>query len=417
MKVTYFQQVPYRHLPADFDHESVVTTPYSVVEPRFVAEAYRNALDESMHAARAGFDAITITEHSQSSYDMAPNPDLLQSALAYATEAEGLPIGIYPLGRSLGKSREPLRVAEEQAMLDCISNGRLICGFPVGLAYDANLNNGVPPIETRPRFDENLNLILRAWSEPEPFAFNGKFSRYGWVNLWPRPIQSPRPPIWITGVGNPKTMEFCLLEDFGFNYFGWFGANVTGARILDRFGEVAARLGKQSNPFQIGFMQVIVVAETDAEARDIYREHVEYFFQKGLGAIPLHRMVLPGGIDIKGMEFILRDPGDFGLFARLRQTGMDELIEAGCVICGSPSTVREQLVSLVRKLRIGNLHAMLQIGSMPADLTRRNIDLFSAEVMPALKPIWEGEYEHRWWPERLGGQRQETRSRRLEAAL
>ena len=165
MKVTYFQQVPYRDLPDDFEKryaESVITTPYfEVTEPAKVHDSFRQALDETMHAARAGFDAVAVTEHGQSSYDMAPNPNIIEAAVAYATEAEGLATGIYPLGRSLGKSREPLRAAEELAMLDAISNGRLISGFPVGLAYDANINNGVPPAETRLRFDENLELVLK----------------------------------------------------------------------------------------------------------------------------------------------------------------------------------------------------------------------------------------------------------------
>jgi len=225
MKVTYFQQVPYRTLPDDFEKryaESVVTTPYfETTEPEGVRDAFRQALDECMHAARSGFEALAITEHGQSSYDMAPNPNILESALAYATEAEGIATGIYPLGRSLGKSREPLRAAEELAMIDNISSGRLIAGFPVGLPYDANVNNGVPPAETRLRFDENLELVLRAWKDPEPFAWNGRFHQHPVVNLWPRPMQqSPRPPIFITGVGTPRTMEFCLERDFGFNYFG-----------------------------------------------------------------------------------------------------------------------------------------------------------------------------------------------------
>src|SRR5271165_6856918 len=321
MKVTYFQQVPYRHLPSDFEqhYESVVTTPYhKLTKAELVARAYRDALDECMHAARAGFDGIAITEHAQSSYDMAPNPDLFFSALAYATEVEGINTAIYPVGRSLGKSREPLRVAEEQAMLDCISNGRVVCGFPVGLAYDANIDNGVPPAETRARFDENLELVLRAWTAREPFPFNGKFSKFGSVNIWPRPIQAPRPPVWITGVGNPKTMEFCLSNEFGFNYFGWFGSKLTGGRIFDRFGNIAKQMGKESNPFQIGFMQTIAVAETDEEAVELYGPHIEYFFRKALGSIPLHRLMLPGGIDIKGVEFLLRDPADFGLFSKMR---------------------------------------------------------------------------------------------------
>ena len=405
MKVTYFQQIPYRYLPDDFENrfESVVTTPYyDVTEPARVAEAYRDALDECMHAARAGFDGITITEHGQSSYDMAPNPDLLEAALAYATEVEGLNTAIYPLGRSLGKSREPLRVAEEQAMLDCMSNGRLVSGFPVGLAYDANINNGVSPAETRARFDEQLDLVLRAWSAREPFAFNGKFSKYGSVNLWPRPIQNP-PPVWITGIGNPKTMEFCLSRNFGFNYFAWFGFKLTGKRIFDRFGSIAEQLGMARNPFQIGFMQSVAVAETDAKAEELYAKHAEYFFNKGIGSIPLKRFMLPGGIDIRGLEFMLRDPSDFGIYEKLRTASFKELVEAGSIICGSPATVRDQLTELAKDFGIGNLHAMMQFGSMPRDLTKQNIDLFAAEVLPAIQPLWEDEFDHHWWPKRLGG--------------
>lgn len=409
MKVTYFQQVPYRTLPDDFEKryaESVVTTPYfETTEPEGVRDAFRQALDECMHAARSGFEALAITEHGQSSYDMAPNPNILESALAYATEAEGIATGIYPLGRLLGKSREPLRAAEELAMIDNISSGRLIAGFPVGLPYDANVNNGVPPAETRLRFDENLELVLRAWKDPEPFAWNGRFHQHPVVNLWPRPMQqNPRPPIFITGVGTPRTMEFCLERDFGFNYFGWFGVKLTGQRIFDRFWETAERLGKPQNPFQMGFMQTICVADTDEQAEKLFAKHVEYFYQKGIGSIPMERMAIPGGTDIRGLESLFRDPGDFGIFSRMRESSFAELVDAGSVICGSPATVRDQLSELVKKFRIGNLHAMLQFGSMPHEVAKDNISLFSQDVMPHLQRIWSDEgFEHHWWPEALGG--------------
>lgn len=409
MKVTYFQQVPYRELPSDFEkrYESVVTTPYfDVIESQNVTRAFRSALDELMHAARAGFDGLAVTEHGQSAYDMAPNPNLLESALAYATEVEGIDTAIYPLGRSLGKTREPLRVAEELAMIDAITGGRLMCGFPVGLAYDANINNGVPPAQTRQRFDENLELILKAWSEPKPFPWNGRFTQLANVNPWPRPIQqAPHPPVWITGIGNPRTMEFTLQRNFGFNYFGWFGMQVAGKRIFDRFWEAADRLGKDANPYRMGFMQTICVADTDAKAEQLFAEHAEYFFQKGIGSIPLERLALPGGIDIRGVEAIMRDPSDFGIYSRMKTATFSDLVEAGAVICGSPSTVRDQLLAYAREYRIGNLHAMLQFGSMPHELAKDNIDLFAAEVLPALQAQWNDEgHVHHWWPERLGGQ-------------
>ena len=137
---------------------------------------------------------------------------------------------------------------------------------------------------------------------------------------------------------------------------------------------------------------------------------------KALGSIPLSRLMLPGGIDIRGMEFLLRDPSDFGIYTKMRTATYKELVEAGCVISGSPATVREQLTALARDFRIGNLHAMLQFGSMPSTLAKQNIELFASEVLPALRPIWTDEFDHYWWPQRLGGKVSKAASRKLEVA-
>src|SRR5882762_9285914 len=117
MKVSLFEQVPYRYMPEGFEnqHNSVVTAPYQVVEPARMTESLFSAYAELMGGARAGFDGICVTEHSQSSYDISPNPTLLASAVAYAARAEQLDVAITVLGRSLGKTREPLKIAEEYA--------------------------------------------------------------------------------------------------------------------------------------------------------------------------------------------------------------------------------------------------------------------------------------------------------------
>jgi alkanesulfonate monooxygenase SsuD/methylene tetrahydromethanopterin reductase-like flavin-dependent oxidoreductase (luciferase family) len=381
-----------------------VTNPYfELVDPKLVHADMRSALDEAMHAARAGFDAVAMTEHSQSSYDMSPNPDLGAAALAYATEVEGLETGIYTVGRSLGKSREPLRIAEEQAWIDCLSGGRLISGFPVGLAYDANVNAGVPPIETRARYDENFELILRAWTERKPFPWNGRFSQHMHVNIWPRPMQSPHPPVNVTGTGNPNTTRFALQRDLGFNLV-LFGGDPNGAqRIFDDMWRMADELGVDKNPYRATFATMVVVGETDAEAERLYAKHVEYSLANGIGHIPFHRFALPGGISPQGLRVLLSQgaAGDPGPGA----PSYKQLVEAGVVIAGSPATVRERLADRARKYRIGNLLVSLHVGSMPYELTKHNIDLFAAEVLPHQRPIWsEYDSSNRWWPVRLGGQ-------------
>lgn len=405
MKITLFEQAPYRHLADDFElhHESVCGAPYPMADTAGVYSSVRDFVDELMYGARLGFDGIALTEHGQSVFDLMPNPDVAAGALAYATESEGLDVAIFPMGRTLGKSREPVRVAEEYAMVDVLSGGRLIAGFPVGLSYDASINNGIPPIQVRSRFNENLELVLRAWREPEPFCWNGDYNQYPQVNIWPRPMQGT-PPVWITGVGNPHTMELALKRGFGFNYFGFNGAKLTAGRIFPRFWEIAERLGMPRNPYRVGFLQTIAVAETDERAEREYGRHAEYAFRKGLGGIPREKLGLPGGMDIQGLQVMMRDPGDTGIGRRMKEASFAELVEAGAVIAGSPATVADQLLEFCREYGIGNLHAMLGFGSAPTDLVRKNIRLFAEQVAPRLRSLWaDTDFPHHWWPARLGG--------------
>jgi alkanesulfonate monooxygenase SsuD/methylene tetrahydromethanopterin reductase-like flavin-dependent oxidoreductase (luciferase family) len=407
MKVTAFAQNQYRTFPADFQHqhEGTVTTPWSLAEPGEVRAAFRDYLDYMMQAARLGFDGLTFTEHSQTTYDMIGNPSLIGAAVAYATETAGLDVAIFPVGRSLGKAREPVKVAEEYAMIDCISGGRLVAGFPVGLMFDAAINNGVPPIEVRQRFDENLPLVLRAWREEKPFAWNGKFSQHPSINIWPRPLQRPAPPVWITGVGNPATMHLALENNLGFNYFGWFGIKLTAKRVCDRFWEVAAKLGVPANPHRLGFLVSVCVGETDADAERRYGPHVEYFFNKGVGATQLEKLVIPGGVSLPGIKFLLADQaGDFGFAHDMRTAKLADILKVGATLVGSADTVAEQLSQLAREHRIGNYHVMLKLGSMPRELVEENTARFAESVLPKLRAVWaDGTWDHHWWPERLGG--------------
>lgn len=405
MKVSIFQQAPYRHLPPDFEkhHDSVVTTPYfEIVKPGLMHQDLNDFIGELMLGARLGFDGVAVTEHSQSSYDVVPNPNLIGSILAYQTELEKLDVAIAVIGRSLGKSREPLRIAEEYAMIDQISNGRLIAGFPIGLSYDANQNAGIPPIDTRDRYYEGRALVEKAWSSKEPFAWNGRFSKYPSVNLWPRPVQQPRPPGWVPGVGNPKTMQGVLERDDVYTYLSWFGPKLTGKRIFDRYWEIAQKIGKDINPHRLAFLQVCLVAETDAQAEKDYRQHLETHFRTSLGSIPPTGLGLPGYIERPGVEGMIRDPGDFGLAVRMRDIGYAELVDSRVAIVGSPQTVLQQITEFVKEFRVGNLLVMTQVGSMPRELTEKNIRLFASEVLPHLQKIWDAEnWENFAWPERL----------------
>jgi alkanesulfonate monooxygenase SsuD/methylene tetrahydromethanopterin reductase-like flavin-dependent oxidoreductase (luciferase family) len=398
-----FQQAPYRFMPAGFEDgggPSVVSAPYEeLVEPARLFDSYRWFIDELLVAMRAGFDGVAVTEHGQTSYDMTPNPNLPAAVLANAIRTERPETALIVLGRSLGKTREPLRIAEEYAMLDCLSGGRLVAGLPVGLSYDANLNNGIPTVETRDRYREGHDLMMRSWTETEPFPWNGRFSQYALVNSWPRPLQQPHPPVWVPGTGSPGTMSWTIDQSYAFVYLSWFGPTLTARRIFDRFWEIADKSGVPRNPYRVAFVQSVVVSETDERAEVEYGRYVENHFRQGPGSVPLHYLGLPGYVEPRGVEAMLRDPGDFGLAAELKHVTFGRLVETRSVIAGSPATVREQITEFAREFGIGNLLVMLQMGGMPHDLTLKNIHLFAEEVLPYLKELWADEgWENDWWP-------------------
>ena len=402
MKISLFQQAPYRFLPEDFEqrYASCVTMPYLVLADAAGMTATVHAmLDETLMAIRLGFDGAALTELGLAAYEVSPYPSLPGAVVANTLRAEDLDAALIMLGRSLGKTREPLKIAEEYAMLDVMSGGRLIAGFPVGLSYDANINQGIPATETRARFQEGYSLLRRAWTSEDPFAFNGRYSQYAHVNLWPRPVQQPNPPIWIPSSGSPGSMSSVLEQDAAFVLLTWLGVKVGGAGIFDSFWEQCAKAGKEVNPHRVAVVQVCAVAETDERAEVEYGPWIERGFRHGLGGIPPHFFLQPGYVAARGLQGMLRSTADPGIGGRLHDVTFKELAEEGCAIVGSPATVRERLEAVCREMKVGNLLVMMHMGEMPHELTAKSIQLFAEEVLPHLKGMWERDgYEHRWWP-------------------
>jgi alkanesulfonate monooxygenase SsuD/methylene tetrahydromethanopterin reductase-like flavin-dependent oxidoreductase (luciferase family) len=166
---------------------------------------------------------------------------------------------------------------------------------------------------------------------------------------------------------------------------------------MDGFWAEMDRLGKDRNPYRAGFAQTVAVAETRDQAMDMYRDAAEYFFGRCLHIDP--RFAAPPGYST---EATIR----FGLTSQVsavaarsmaRPTEMQDLVDAGYILIGTPKQVTEQIVELAENLNVGNLMLLLQFGNMNKDLTRTNTRLFAEQVMPTLKNFY-AEWEHRWWP-------------------
>lgn len=398
MKFCMFHLMPYRDLPDNFenDYRSVcVDVPSHLYDPVKGSQMYNDALDELVYADKMGIDGVCVNEHHSHMYGMMPSPNLMASALARETNDAAVIV----LGNSLPLYKPAIRVAEEFAMLDAISGGRMIAGFPVGSSHDTNFSYGKVPATLRDEYREAHDLIIQSWTRDDVFSYNGKYNQLRYVNVLPKPMQKPHPPIWVPGGGSVETWDFCLENDYVYCYLSYSGYE-NGKSRLQGFWDRADELGYEKNPFRAGFLQLVVVSETDEQAEKDYAEHAMYFFKKCLHTYP-------GFADAPGyrtMQTVSRDVRSVYTNLRRQQAGewsYRDYVEAGNIIAGSPATVRDRLKEAITGLNVGNLMVLLHIGSMPKELTEKNIRLFTQEVMPGLKDMWT-DWDNRWWLKPVG---------------
>ena len=332
MKMCFFHLMPYQGLPDNFeqDYHSVwVDVPNSLFDPKQGHRLYGDYLDELEFAEAMGFDGICVNEHHANAYGLMPSPNIMASAMARGTSHAAIVV----LGNSLALYNPPIRVAEEFAMLDCLSGGRLIAGFPLGTAMDTIFGYGQVPITLREKYQEAHDLVVRAWEEREPFSFNGKYNQQRYVNIWPRPYQQPRPPIWVPGSGSLETWDWTIRNDYVYCYLSYSGYKV-GKTVLDGFWEEMDRQGKEFNPYHAGFLQLVAVSETDAQAEE-YKESIEYFFKKclhihsGFGNPPGYRSVRSNNSTVANSTTQSRED-------QLKEFTWTDYLEAGNVIVGGP---------------------------------------------------------------------------------
>ncbi|MEQ9125739.1 MAG: LLM class flavin-dependent oxidoreductase [Alphaproteobacteria bacterium] len=421
MKQLWFHLMPYTELPDDFreNHPSVwVDVHSSLFDPRRAHGMYNDFMDELEYAADCGFDGVCVNEHHSNGYGLMPSPNLIASSLARRTADTALCV----MGNSLALYNPPTRIAEEFAMIDCISGGRLIAGFPVGTPMDTCYAYGQNPSMLRDRYLEAHDLIVRAWTEPDTFAFNGRFNQQRYVNIWPRPVQSPRPPIWIPGGGSVETWQWCAEMDYVYCYLSYYGYKA-GMATMKGFWEEMDRLGKDRNPYRAGFLQFVGVAETEEEAYRLYKEPAEYFYGRCLHVDP--RYASPPGYTteatmragIQGQVSRVASQNKSALAVDKKAREFDAILENGYVIIGTPDQVAEKLREVARELHVGQLMLLMQFGNMSRDVAMYNTRLYAEHVLPQLRDMWDDAWENRWWPKPMArAERSTPLPRNLAAA-
>ena len=368
MKFACFTLMPYR--PLDMaernKHRSAwVLLPNSLYDPKKGADEYDSYINQLVYAEKLGFDIIAVNEHHQTAYGMMPAPNLIASALIQRTTTCKVAV----LGRALPLVNNPMTIAEEFAMLDTLSRGRLIAGFVRGIGTEYHAM-GINPAFSHERYLEAHDMIVQAWTRPGPFEFEGEHYNNRYVNLWPRPYQTPHPPIWVPSQGSSETIAWAAAPERKYPFLVTFAAQDLVVRYLNMYRDQAKKFGYEAGGEQLGWAAPIYVAETEERARAEAKAGAESLVNDYLYN-PWEMLLPPGYMSISSMKATVKMRKALG--SRPRTHTIDSLIDSGTVIVGTPKTVREKIEKVRDQTGVDNLVAMLQFGVMSDELALRNM--------------------------------------------
>jgi len=385
LEVYWFSEQPYGHI-TDENLEKYdsgrLTFPNTYFDPQKAHVLYNQYHEQYAFADEVGFDGIMSNEHHASYWCMKPSINLDAAVISKVTKR----VKIALLGNII-PTTDPVRIAEEVAMLDCYSGGRIISGLVRGTAQET-IVAGIDPTENRERFEEAHDLIVKCWTTPGPFRYEGKHYHYRAVNPWVLPMQKPYPDIWFPGTGSPESVVWAAQH--GHPYMN-LGAVLDITMWLKQiYIDTALEAGYKPGPEHFGYLLKAVVADTDEKAQEIGRHFVWTDANRMKG--PREHNDPPGYQSREALRVKQQRPtGRFGDVTK--RPSYEEQQELNIVIVGNPETVTRKLTKVITELNPGYLHIYGNEGAMPHKDVMRSIELMGKEVIPALHEIKLQPYE------------------------
>jgi alkanesulfonate monooxygenase SsuD/methylene tetrahydromethanopterin reductase-like flavin-dependent oxidoreductase (luciferase family) len=289
------------------------------------------------------------------------------------------------LGNPVANRRQPVRVAEEMALVDVLSRGRLECGFVRGVPYEilpANSN----PVRMNERQWEAMDLIVKAWTTHDgPFSHEGRFFHHRNVNIWPRPYQQPHPPIWVSTT-TPGGAERVGTRGYVQATFLTGYSQTPGIFEAYRKGWRAAGRGRDVPIDRLAYAALVYTAPSEAEARNGAEKLLWYLTAN---KVPPHYAYPPGYMPVPAHVKIMRGTA-LDQHAQLRgRMNIEAMKEAGIMFAGTPDQVFEQIRTFYETIGgFGHLLIMGQAGFLEHDETVLGIKTFAREVYPRLKELY-----------------------------
>jgi alkanesulfonate monooxygenase SsuD/methylene tetrahydromethanopterin reductase-like flavin-dependent oxidoreductase (luciferase family) len=423
MHVMYFTERPYRYVPNDeIIKYGFFGIPNKFYDPEKGSQLLNEYLDEKIMAEELGFDGVMLNEHHDTAFCMGSVMDVEAAILARITKR----VKIVLLGNPLPVVGNPLRLAEELAMIDMISRGRLVAGWVRGAGSEQFATNANPGYN-REYFNEAHDLVVRAWTQPGPWRYEGKHFHYRFVDPWAKPLQKPHPPIWIPGLLSPETVVWCAEHRYPYIALATFLEPTV--ELWNIYRDAAAKEGYQVGPENFGYLQKVYVAETDEKAREIAKYDMfggagigyslfgqpQWMFPPGYNSKDATRRIARQFSDpnaSRGTPFAGALPGGGSTNERIADSQVEmragawreqhvdveatrkqifdafpQVERAMQVICGTPKTVIPKIRKVLEVLRPGIFAFWQNDGPISKEDRLNNIRLIATEVMPAVREI------------------------------
>jgi alkanesulfonate monooxygenase SsuD/methylene tetrahydromethanopterin reductase-like flavin-dependent oxidoreductase (luciferase family) len=385
MKVFVFDLLPYaEHL----DHlkqgrELPYPLPRRHFKPDVAVRTYEEHLTAWEAMDRLGYDGVGFNEHHTSPYGLMNSPNLMAAAAAQRTRRLRLLIygNLLPL-------HDPLRLAEELAMLDCLSGGRIVSGFARGIPREHNVYR-VPLRDSRARFEEAWEIVRRAWTE-ESFSFTGTFWSYEDVAIWPRPVQQPHPPVWVPVTGSKETIEWAGRNDIPITP-GLVPTRGLREDIIRYYAGCLALHGHRLTPEHLIIQASAYVADSKAQAVREAGPYTLYFNQTlfshgNISDAGLQRdagYLTSGSFDYVRPENLHAVSGDRERFRGMTMADVER--DAQQMAWGTPDEVTERIIDAANHAGANTVLVNMNRGAMPHEMFMEQIQRFGSKVLPALQ--------------------------------
>ncbi len=416
MFLAYFTEQPMSAYPEEealsthsFDHpareagDSVLLFSNRFFDPKEGARLYAERMEEYREVERVGFDGIMVNEHHNGPFCMQPRCNVTSAMLTGLTNR----VKIVQLGNPIPTWENPVQLAEETAMIDMMSGGRLVAGIVRGGGNEQFANN-TNPAYNRERFEEGHDLMVKAWTQPGPFRWEGNHYQLPVVNPWAVPLQDPHPRVWVPGVTSLETIVWAA--EHRYPYVCLNTSEPDTLRIWKVYGDAAERAGYKAGEDLRGYLMRCHVQDDEERART---NAAEFEWMRGeFTGMSKPWLITPAGYSsVESRLARLRMMEEHKLTAAAaeesaeesRQNSDDPLFEAqiqkrrllnselqaGSVIVGTPKQAIQRIRRWLEATRPSILFLWGNDGKVPHEDAMRCIQLLGEEVIPAVREIGE----------------------------